>query len=433
MNDVTFIIKTFNRPQCLARLDASLARFYPDAPVIIANDGDPVTAAHPLATILQLPFDVGLKAGRNAALAAVTTPWFVLLDDDFVLTERTDIPLLRSLCLAHQLDICGGEIFDNATTPLRYVWDFVRNGDTLSSVPVGPIADGYTRCDFIGNFYLASTARFRLLGAWDPRFKQGGHEELFLRFKHRGARIGWTSNCALDHIPDYPPAYARFRDRRHDTWPAVLRREHHIYHYEYFWDHGNFSPHTANHYLCLPEVYQQRMSPAPFDDTPNRDEWQADVYAAAAAITTSSVIDIGCGSGYKLVYNFPAPTIGIDLPPTVAWLRATYPDRNWLDDTAEFHTLSASLVICADTLEHIPDCSAMLRRMLRIQGHPTYIFSTPERDLVRGPSDLGPPANPSHCREWARHEFVRYLEQYFVILRVWIGDKNTQIVICEKQ
>lgn len=88
--DVTFLVKTHERPQCLRKLLLSLRTQFPRTRVIIADDGR-VSLRHQLndelVTVLTLPYDVGLSAGRNALLERVETTYFVTLDDDFVLYD----------------------------------------------------------------------------------------------------------------------------------------------------------------------------------------------------------------------------------------------------------------------------------------------------------------------------------------------------------
>ncbi len=84
---VTFIIKTHDRPQCLRKLLDSLRLYYPTTHVLVADDGELSlrTRQHASSHIVELPYDVGLSAARNAMLERVKTPYFVTLDDDFVL------------------------------------------------------------------------------------------------------------------------------------------------------------------------------------------------------------------------------------------------------------------------------------------------------------------------------------------------------------
>src|SRR6516225_6692348 len=117
------------------------------------------------------------------------------------------------------------------------------------------------------------------------------------------------------------------------------------------------------------------MAPKPpvfaVDDTEYTDEWQKEVYEAAKHIMDenrlSSVYDIGCGSGYKLLKfmgNFD--TTGIDLPETISVVRKRYPDRKWIDTPFDQAALTkADLVICADVIEHVSDPDALMRFIVR--------------------------------------------------------------------
>lgn len=169
----------------------------------------------------------------------------------------------------------------------------------------------------------------------------------------------------------------------------------------------------------LPEGYQQRLDNDFFDDTPFTDEWQKEVYQLAREIANRehlrTILDLGCGSGYKLVtYLGEFTTIGVDLPPTVEFLRKKWPERTWL--TSDLVTpLSADMVVCADVLEHMPDPDVMMRFI--VQCAPRWIvLSTPERDTRQGPP-LGPPYHAPHCREWNLTEFAAYVSDWFQIER----------------
>lgn len=85
--DVTFLVKTHERPQCLRKLLDSLRRHFPTAPVLVADDGRIALRHRPddHTQLVALPYDVGLSAARNALLQRVQTRFFVTLDDDFVL------------------------------------------------------------------------------------------------------------------------------------------------------------------------------------------------------------------------------------------------------------------------------------------------------------------------------------------------------------
>ena len=78
-----------------------------------------------------------------------------------------------------------------------------------------------------------------------------------------------------------------------------------------------------------------------FDDTGLTGEWQKEVYMLARDLLRKmsklpesngrnlTVIDVGCGSGWKLVHYLSKEfkTIGIETEPALSFLRKTYPDQ----------------------------------------------------------------------------------------------------------
>jgi methylase of polypeptide subunit release factors len=82
----------------------------------------------------------------------------------------------------------------------------------------------------------------------------------------------------------------------------------------------------------LNPTYTHQSDEAPyFDDTPFKDEFQPEVYEYAEhgcndSLKAHTVIDLGCGSGFKLMKNFAhLHTIGVDLQQTVEFCRKHVP------------------------------------------------------------------------------------------------------------
>ncbi|HVM38973.1 MAG TPA: methyltransferase domain-containing protein [Sphingomicrobium sp.] len=185
--------------------------------------------------------------------------------------------------------------------------------------------------------------------------------------------------------------------------------------------------------------YTHRDSVA-FDDASGKeDQWQREVYEAARAIMIrhglSSVHDVGCGSGYKLVHMLGEfDTTGIDLPQNISWVRELYPDRTWVAGGFEDVQLAkADLVICADVIEHVADPDALMRFIVSI-ARDRVVLSTPDRRLAydwRSDHHLGPPENPTHLREWNKPEFRRFVARYLQIERHEITNREqaTQMIV----
>lgn len=199
----------------------------------------------------------------------------------------------------------------------------------------------------------------------------------------------------------------------------------------------------------IKRLYINRSSYTHHNDISFQDEYQLEVYLFALGLmkkhNLKSVIDIGCGSGYKLVtYLGEYDTLGIELPENVAWLKKTYPERKW--EAVDFgggENLSADVVICADVIEHLVDPDELLDFIKKIRWQ-YCIFSTPCRSLrflswrdilrLRWVRKIwGPPGQRAHVREWSYEELNRYLSQHFIVTdhRVTNINQTTQMVVCK--
>lgn len=184
----------------------------------------------------------------------------------------------------------------------------------------------------------------------------------------------------------------------------------------------------------LPEGYVERLDNEAFDDTPHTDLWQNDVYELAHTIALSyglgTVLDVGCGSGFKLLKFFRQfYTTGVEVEPTLSWLREKYPERLWLAPSEV--TLPYKLVICADVIEHVADPDALLESIKKVRPA-RIVISTPDRSMLKCDQN-GPPNNLSHVREWSFTEFGLYLADHFNIISHYIVNEEqaTQIAVCE--
>lgn len=184
----------------------------------------------------------------------------------------------------------------------------------------------------------------------------------------------------------------------------------------------------------LPENYTPRLDNEAFDDTPHTDLWQNDVYELAHQLAMAyglgTVLDIGCGSGYKLMKFFRQfHTVGVEIEPTLSWLREKYPDRIWM--SPEEVTPEFKLVICSDVIEHVADPDALLESIKRARPK-KIVISTPDRFMLNC-DQAGPPRNISHVREWSFSEFDRYLTDHFHIVSHYICNEEqcTQVAVCE--
>ncbi len=228
LSELTAIIKTFERPQCVAKLVRSIRRFYPELKIIVGDDS---LEATPIADAeyLRLPNDCGISAGRNALLAQVRTPYFLLLDDDTEFTAATRIERLLELVASGKVDLAAGTFIrckrklfftKRRQQPYHGTMEIERGALTLR--PGGrPMPCGYQVCDIVHNFFVARTAQILKLGGWCEALKVHEHEEFFLRFGRKGLVAACCPEVTTLHWQVRPARYSAFRDR--DFWPQAAR------------------------------------------------------------------------------------------------------------------------------------------------------------------------------------------------------------------
>eukprot|EP01083_Nonionella_stella_P195217 719296_1 len=171
--------------------------------------------------------------------------------------------------------------------------------------------------------------------------------------------------------------------------------------------------------------YTARLNNEHFNDIGWTDSYQKDVYAFTGDImkynSLTTVIDIGCGSGYKLV-NYLAntyKTYGVETEPAISYLRKTYPNQTWFDSgkpdqtfTNNYQTQSDSghninninnitlnyviknisncLVMAADVIEHIVDPNILIDFIKSFKNCNLFVLSTPNRDVFPKQYHRGP-------------------------------------------
>lgn len=154
----------------------------------------------------------------------------------------------------------------------------------------------------------------------------------------------------------------------------------------------------------------------------------------AAGRRLASVLDVGCGTGLKLLKYFGGhETLGLERPPVLDHLRETYPERRWrLADFDDVPNGTFDIALSIDVIEHLLDPDELLRFLGRVDCR--YVaLSTPDRDRLTLQSRIGPPANVHHVREWSREELVRYVSRYFRVLDSQVVSGHEHLVVCEKE
>jgi len=180
--------------------------------------------------------------------------------------------------------------------------------------------------------------------------------------------------------------------------------------------------------------YIHRIESGHFDDSENEDQWQKEVYQFGADLSEKqkykTILDIGCGSGYKLLKYFnDYETTGCEIEPTLSFLKNTYPTNHWEKLEACF-AQKYDLIIISDVIEHVKDPESFLSNIIDNIEFKQLIISTPERDLLNH-STFGPPLNTSHFREWTMKEFGQFISAFLIVEKHHISNQSqcTQMVL----
>jgi glycosyltransferase involved in cell wall biosynthesis len=203
-NEVSIIIKTFERPRTLDRLLRSiLASPAGDCSILIADDSFRPAKSELFSReniqYFKLPYDSGLSHGRNYLVERVKTPYCALLDDDFFFIAATRLDIFLDIVKNKGFDLAAGKYDGPQWGPGCGILE--RVDDNLSikmGAPPRSTFNGLPVYDFTNNFFLARTETLRDI-PWDNRFKiYGEHTDFFLRYSAK-YRITFAEEVAIGH------------------------------------------------------------------------------------------------------------------------------------------------------------------------------------------------------------------------------------------
>lgn len=168
-------------------------------------------------------FDIGLSAGRNLLLANCETPYFILLDEDFLFTEKTDFLSALHLLNCSSIDLIGGAVFDVGpdaqphNQPRSFVGDLEKTADGVLRIHPSSEArrsvEGLPLCDLVMNFFVAKSASVRRVG-WSEELKLGEHLDFFMRAQQAGLNIHYSSGMQVDHVQHFGNASSGYGEAR---------------------------------------------------------------------------------------------------------------------------------------------------------------------------------------------------------------------------
>lgn len=271
-NELTIAVKTYVCDPSIVRQVLGLVRSirvnYPKVRVLLANDGP--TSLRNAALIkndeyteeVSLPADSGISIGRNLMVNMTTTRYFVLLDDDHVFDEDTDLGIAAEGIGKNDFDIVGIRVrnlpgieelerisinipryvakvskFENREVTLC-VWN-ENNGPGVQKMRV-PI-----RVDVLHNALIAKVDVLRA-HPWRNELKVNEHMSFFLDARKAGVKVGYLPSVFVHHrARRYSECYKAVRFRE-ESYEKLLD-----YKDSYLWDVpcGDNFPETVRQHL----------------------------------------------------------------------------------------------------------------------------------------------------------------------------------------
>ena len=253
--EITFVIKTFERINCVKRLVRSIQKYYPNYPILIGDDSKEsckgyfkfysfFTGAN--IEVVELPYDSGLSYGRNELIKRVKTEFFVLMDDDFVIDDQCDFKYAISVFESSDLDILGGYYRNYPATdentgifkriqykdkknekPLNYIGDLNLdvNNRILTFDVENDFFPDFVRTDVVENFFIARSASILEKCLWDSDLKVNEHLAFFFEAKAKGVKVAFSNRLSVIHRPVQSKNYMKSRNRRYFQ---VFMKKHNI-------------------------------------------------------------------------------------------------------------------------------------------------------------------------------------------------------------
>jgi len=233
--EVVFGIKTHARANCTARLVDSLHQMFPCARIFVADDGNYTEKPKGLPGVeryYDLPYDTGLGACRNFLVDRVDTEYFMLMDDDFVFTPKTNISFLLSVMKAHpEIDILGAALSTGSYHgKLRITGPMLNLTHGHRGQLTGVGKDSCWYYDIVANFFLSRTARIQAL-RWDDDLRIGEHEDFFVRAYKSRYGVAYCNNVVANHVQQrwvYSSRYTQLRLRADPMRRNALLNKHNI-------------------------------------------------------------------------------------------------------------------------------------------------------------------------------------------------------------
>lgn len=233
-DDVDFLITTFKRKEYLERLLFSIAEFYPQAKIFIADQNERFDVKYykdlwnrlfdagivHKPSALAIGFDAGISKSRNRLIEETSGKYKLILEDDFIFREETDIENMMDLLeMDEKIGIVGGAMKQNNKIvhfefKLEIIDGVLYQRDDGNDIKEFKGIE-YKETDCVLNFALMRNEMFDKKIKWDNDLKTTEHTDFFLRIKKSPWKVIYTHDVIIGHDhKENSPEYQKMRDRR---------------------------------------------------------------------------------------------------------------------------------------------------------------------------------------------------------------------------
>lgn len=401
-------------------------KLLPDAELVVADDPD--------RTLFRFNRGRALNAGVKRSVGEV----LVFADTDYLIEPLTMLNSMRLL-----------EPGVGMVVPYTSVYFLTE--DSTHAVCAGLVDPFNAQLSCIDSFDSLATGGFNILTR-ETFLRVGGFDERHLGWGYEDASFAGTVQTLVGPI-EWAPSKALHLNHEINQNSGTEEREASLAlckRYEQAWGNADAMESLVRErsLYCIKPNYNHRFTYAYFDDTVWEDQFQDDVYKEAGNLIRSRyffnkarVLDMGCGSSFKAKKHGLHDTdyLGVDVPETVEWLQSKYgnPTLSFMtfeNLRASVLDIKADVVVCSDAVEHTTDPWLMMELCYRT-GAEWLVLSTPERDLLRGVADHGPPLNHTHTREWNTQELLEFLSPWWEVRENKVVDQvnMTNLVIARRK
>lgn len=228
IDDLTIVIKTFERPGSLFALLDSIAIFYPRIPIIIIDDSECAmdeSAFRDTVHYVHTDHNIGASAGRNRGVNHVKTNLLLLMDDDYIVTAASEFSLLKEALIEGGFEIAGCRIMNFGKHELTFHGVIEKDGRTVKFIneKAYPNRNGYPVYDFCVNMFMART-EFLKENTWDDDLKLGEHCEFFYRmYLKKPGQVTVRPEVVVEHYPARTLKYSQYRKKSRAYWDQATK------------------------------------------------------------------------------------------------------------------------------------------------------------------------------------------------------------------